>query len=80
MTRMCSRIGSIFLIAAIWLAGCAVPVEADSKAPESALSKSVLRVGSTANYPPLVDEVDGNLVGIEIDFANEVGKDLDVRV
>jgi polar amino acid transport system substrate-binding protein len=80
MTRMFSRIGSAFLIAAIWLTGCAVPVEEDSKAAESALSKSVLRVGLTANYPPLVDKVDGDLVGIEIDLANEVGKDLDKRI
>ena len=80
MTRMFSRIGSAFLMAAIWLTGCAVPVEEDGKAAESAVSKSVLRVGVTANYPPLIDKVDGNLVGIEIDLANEVGKDLNKRI
>ncbi len=80
MTRTFLRIGSAFLIAAIWLTGCAAPVEEDSKGVESALSKSVLRVGLTANYPPLIDKVDGNLVGIEIDLANEVGKDLNKRI
>ncbi|MCK5366173.1 MAG: transporter substrate-binding domain-containing protein, partial [Gammaproteobacteria bacterium] len=80
MTGLFSRIGSAFLITAIWLTGCAVPVDEDGKAAESALSKSVLRVGVTANYPPLVDKVDGKLVGIEIDFANEVGKDLAKRI
>jgi polar amino acid transport system substrate-binding protein len=80
MTGLFSRIGSAFLIAAIWLTGCAVPVDEDSKAGESAASKSVLRIGVTANYPPLVDKVDGKLVGIEIDFANEVGKDLGKRI
>ncbi len=77
MTRTLLRIGSAFLIAAIWLTGCAVPVEEDS---ESAISKSVLRVGVTANYPPLVDKVDGKLAGIEIDLANEVAKDLNKRI
>ncbi len=80
MTGKLSRIGSAFLIAAIWLTGCAVPVDEDSRAADSAPSKPVLRVGVTANYPPLVDKVDGKLVGIEIDFANEVGKDLDKRI
>jgi len=74
MTAFFSRIGSAFLIAAIWLTGCAVPVDEDSGVAENAISKSVLRVGVTANYPPLVDKVGGKLVGIEIDFANEVGK------
>ena len=35
----------------------------------------LLRVGVTANYPPLADKVDGNLVGIEIDLARQVGQD-----
>jgi polar amino acid transport system substrate-binding protein len=80
MTRMFSKIGPAFLVATIWLTGCAVPVGEGSEADQSALSKSVLRVGVTANYPPLVDKVDGRLVGIEIDFANEVGKDLHKRI
>ena len=52
MTGLLSRIGSALLIAAIWQTGCAVPVDEDSKVAESAASKSVLRVGVTANYPP----------------------------
>ncbi len=80
MIGLFSRIGSPLLIAAIWLTGCAVPVDEDSGVAENAVSKSVLRVGVTANYPPLVDKVGGKLVGIEIDFANEVGKDLGKRI
>lgn len=80
MTGLFSRIGSALLIAAVWLTGCTVPVDDGSKATESAASKSVLRVGVTANYPPLIDKVNGKLVGMEIDFANEVGKDLGKRI
>jgi polar amino acid transport system substrate-binding protein len=92
MTRMFSRIGCAFLIAALWLTGCAAPVEEDGEVIASTMSKSVLRVGVTANYPPLVDKVSGvakgagaaqeadKLVGIEIDLADEVGKGLDKRM
>lgn len=84
MTWMFSRICSTFLIAALiaimGLTGCTAPVAVDTKRPVSAMSKSVLRVGLTANYPPLVDKGSGKLAGIEIDLANEVGKDLNKRM
>jgi len=80
MTCMFSRIGAIFLIGALGLAGCAEPVKEDDKAAPSALSGSVLRVGVTANYPPLIEKQDGKLAGIEIDLGNQVGKDLDKRM
>jgi polar amino acid transport system substrate-binding protein len=77
---MFSRIGCAFLIAALWLTGCAVAVEEDDKALPSGMSKSVLRVGVTANYPPLVSKVDGELAGIEIDLAEDVGRGLGKRM
>jgi ABC-type amino acid transport substrate-binding protein len=80
MTWMLSRIGFAFLIAVFWLGGCAGPVEQESRPPASATSKPVLRVGLTANYPPLVFKKDGKLVGIEIDLANQLGKDLNKRM
>jgi polar amino acid transport system substrate-binding protein len=80
MTRTASKFSYVFLIAVIWLTGCAVPAEDEGSVAESAVSKPVLRVGLTANYPPLVSKVDGELVGIEIDLAQEVGKDLDKRI
>ena len=80
MTWMFSRIGSVLLVASILLAGCAVPVEQAGKPNDSALTKSVLRVGVTPNYPPLVELQDGKLAGIEIDLANQVGKDLNKRM
>lgn len=80
MTWMFSRIGSVLLVVSILLAGCAVPAEQAGKPSDSALTKSVLRVGVTPNYPPLVDLQDGKLAGIEIDLANQVGKDLNKRM
>jgi len=64
MTRMFSRIGGALLVTTLWLSGCAAPVEDDGKAMPSAMSKSIVRVGLTANYPPLVSKIDGELAGI----------------
>lgn len=80
MMRTLRRIGWVVLVSAIGLAGCTAPVEDEKPVAESAMSKSVLRVGLTANYPPLVDKVDGNLVGIEIDLARQVGQDLGKQI
>lgn len=80
MTRTFWKIGCALAIAAICLTGCAAPAEDEGSASDSAASKSVLRVGLTANYPPLVAKMDGKLVGIEIDLAREVAKDLDKQI
>ena len=80
MTRMFASVGSVLLFISIWLAGCTIPVEQAGKPSDSALTKSVLRVGVTPNYPPLVELQDGRLAGIEIDLAHEVGKDLNKRM
>ena len=80
MTRMFSRIGGALLVTTLWLSGCAAPVEDDGKAIPSAMSKSIVRVGLTANYPPLVSKIDGELAGIEIDLAEDVGKALGKRM
>ena len=80
MTGIISRIGAILLITPLWLAGCAEPVKEDDKAVPSALEGPVLRVGVTANYPPLIEKQNGKLAGIEIDLGNQVGKDLNKRM
>jgi ABC-type amino acid transport substrate-binding protein len=86
MTRMFSKIGCAFLTATLWLTGCAVSVQDEGETIPSAMSKPVLRVGVTANYPPLVAKETGvakgasKLVGIEIDLANELAKGLHKRV
>lgn len=83
MRRMCSRLGFAFLATAMTLAmalaGCAVPVDEGGTTVESAASKSILRVGLTPNYPPVIDRVDGELAGIEIDLANEAAGGLGKR-
>jgi polar amino acid transport system substrate-binding protein len=35
-----------------------------------------LRVGVTANFPPMIYKDGGKLVGVEVDFANALGKEL----
>lgn len=80
MTRTPYRIGCAVAVAAIWLMGCTASTQDATPAAESAVSQPVLRVGVTANYPPLVYKVDGKLVGIEIDLAGEVATDLDKRM
>jgi len=80
MTWNLCRIGGSFLVSAISLTGCAPTTEEQTQAGGSAVSNPVLRVGLTANFPPLIDKVDGKLEGIEIDLAREVGKDLGKRM
>ena len=80
MTRMFSILGSAFLLATLMLAGCATPVQEEGETPESAMSKPILRVGLTPNYPPVVDRVDGELAGIEIDLGTEVARGLGKRL
>jgi polar amino acid transport system substrate-binding protein len=40
------------------------------------LLKPQLRVGISPTYPPLAYELSGRVVGIEVDLANQLGKDL----
>ena len=80
MRRTFWNIGCVVVVATIWLTGCVAPAEDKTPTGGSAASKAVIRVGLTANYPPLVDKVNGELVGIEIDLAREVGKDLNKRI
>lgn len=80
MSRLFSRFGFILLGAVVGLAGCAAPVEEGAKAAESSSSRSVLRVGVTPNYPPVIDRIDGELAGIEIDLGNEAATGLDKRL
>ncbi len=43
-------------------------------------SLKTLRVGTSANYPPLTFRQDDKLVGMEIDLAEAVGKQLNVQI
>ena len=80
MTRTMSTLGYAALIAAAWLSGCTTAGEDKAAPSDKSASLSVLRVGLTPNYPPLVDKANGKLEGIEIDLAAEVSKDLGKRI
>ena len=80
MTRTLSMLGCAVLIAAAGLSGCTTPREEKAASTDDSASLSVLRVGLTPNYPPLVDKANGKLEGIEIDLAGEVSKDLGKRI
>lgn len=44
--------------------------------PSGSLLKPQLRVAISPNYPPLASKALGRFVGVEVDFANELGKEL----
>lgn len=66
----------VILVVYLLLAGCA----GGSPGAGQGVDSSVMRVGLTANYPPLAEKVNGELQGLEIDLAREIGKDLSKRV
>lgn len=78
MLRKLFRTTYIFL--AVFLTGCAATVEKAGPTVESAVSRPILRVGVTPNYPPIVSRVDGELAGIEIDLGDEAARGLDKRL
>lgn len=80
MAGTCSRIGFVTIAAALWLSGCTAPVDQGGAPQDSAMSKSILRVGATPNYPPVVSSEGGDVVGIEADLAEEVGRGLEKRM
>jgi len=75
-TRMMVRC-ALVLIAA--LAVCAGVVRADDMRATGAPG-TTLRVGIATNYPPLAFKENGQVTGVEADFAQQLAKDLDVKV
>jgi ABC-type amino acid transport substrate-binding protein len=77
---MGSRIPGCCLLAAVLGAGCSsyeAPIGAARTAPAQ---RSVLRIGVTPNYPPLVFKREGAVVGVEADFAARLGEYLRQKV
>jgi ABC-type amino acid transport substrate-binding protein len=64
-----------FLVLALALAGCST---SRSRAATTALPAE-LKIGITPNYPPLALKEDGKLKGVEVDFAQLLGKQLGVK-
>jgi polar amino acid transport system substrate-binding protein len=65
-------LGALLALAATGPASRVPALAADDAAP--------LRVGIAPNYPPLAFKEDGKLAGIEVDFANRLGKALNRQV
>jgi len=70
-----ARFGSCLLALAPILAGCSL-----MGAPSQPAGAPVLRVGTSATYPPFTFSENGQPVGVEIDFAGALGAALGRRV
>jgi ABC-type amino acid transport substrate-binding protein len=75
----------LFCLALVLFVGCYVnPVTPPPpvRAPEQAgtLLSREFRIGIAPNYPPLAYKFRGELVGVEVDFATQLGKDLDKQI
>jgi ABC-type amino acid transport substrate-binding protein len=70
---------------AAWLVGVLALIApgpsraADAPAPSAAPPKEI-RVGVTPNYPPLIFKEDGQLRGLEADFARQLGEDTGAKI
>lgn len=76
---MCKAI-AVAALAAFWLTGCTTPGAGNEPAAQPAPSGPPLRAGVTPNYPPLVGEVDGKVVGIEPDLGSEAARGIGRRL
>ncbi len=72
---------AIFLLSALFLAGCATSQTAqkDSLSSVQNLQKE-LRVGISADYPPVIFIQNDNITGIEADLARKLGSELNRTV
>jgi len=73
---MCLVLAALVVI----IAGCEVHSTHRKTKESDPMKRSVLYVGVTANYPPLVFKRNGTLQGIEVDMANDLGKVLKKRI
>jgi ABC-type amino acid transport substrate-binding protein len=82
--RWLSRAGACLLLITLV---CACQAPASPKTPPApaaempaASAKGVLRVGITPNMPPMVYRQEGQIVGLEVEFAEGLAKHLDHRL
>jgi polar amino acid transport system substrate-binding protein len=76
MYKMFIKVALLFSIMAMFLS-CATSQEPVSvKEP----LQNTLRVGITPSYPPLIFKLGDNLAGIEVDLAQQLGKELNRKV
>jgi polar amino acid transport system substrate-binding protein len=64
------------------LTACGDKVSTDTQTPAGSTEQKqeVLRVGIDNTYPPMEYQENGENVGFDIDFANEIGKKLNMKV
>jgi ABC-type amino acid transport substrate-binding protein len=72
-------------LALVLFAGCYVnpispPPPEVAPEPSGTLLKREFRIGITPDYPPLAYKFRGQLVGMEVEFANQLGKELDKQI
>ena len=75
--RWCNRrlmVLFLALTAMSLLAGCAPTAQYRAKAASIPPDKNILRVGVTANSPPLVFKQNNKIVGLEADFARDLAE------
>lgn len=71
----------IFGVAATGLTAFGCSAKTDSARARTTSLPTELRIGMTPNYPPLVTKGDdGKMRGMEVDFANLLAKQLDLKV
>jgi ABC-type amino acid transport substrate-binding protein len=75
----------LFCWALVLFVGCYVnPISLPPPAPEPEPSGTLLnrefRIGISPTYPPLAYKFRGQLVGLEVDFAQQLGKELDKQI
>lgn len=65
---------------AITIAGCEAKVDPNADSLDNVINNKVLRIATEATYPPMefIDDK-GDVVGFEIDLANEIAKELGVK-
>lgn len=73
--------GFFFFLVSLLLLGCpTTSSDRNDIAPNNSSSNGVLRVGVSTNAPPHVYKVKGQLQGLEIDLANQLGQYLSRNV
>ncbi len=80
--RWLSLVCACLLLTAL-MGACQTPADrkaTPAPAPEMPSAKGVLRVGVTPNVPPLVYRQDGQVVGLEVEFAEGLANHLDQRL
>jgi polar amino acid transport system substrate-binding protein len=79
---LCALLACIGLV---FVAGCYVnpvtlPPPVQAPQPSGTLLNREFRIGIAPQYPPLAFKFRGELVGIEVDFATQLGKDLNKQI